>query len=378
MSRLLPYLGIAAALAIGMLIAVFINSSRTVPHISTTIIPVASSTPFVENPVATTSAAETVPVIQKVVIPQKKTKPAALAPSTSVPASSAVTTTIPTPIQSVVENSSLDSSASSLRGALVNIICTAPAGSALHSISGSGVFIDSKGIILTNAHVAQNFLLADRGVSCVIRSGSPAVDSYNAALIYISPAWLHANSGVLTETAPNGTGEYDFALLAATGSVGRPNTSIFPSIPIATTPPAAGTPVVIASYGAQFLQSSQVQFALSPTVVFGSVKDVFTFETNTIDVLALGGSAAAQEGSSGGGVADSSGSLVGTITTSTITGSTDTRSLNAITASYIRAEYASETGEAIDALLSKPTATSVSNFAQKIPTLESIITAGLR
>ena len=96
-----------------------------------------------------------------------------------------------------------------------------------------------------------------------------------------------------------------------------------------------GTPVVIASYGAQFLEQSQVQSALFPTVVFGSVKDIFTFATNTIDVLALGGSAAAQEGSSGGGVSDAAGKLVGTITTSTTKGTTDTRSLSAITASYI-------------------------------------------
>ncbi|MEK7554293.1 MAG: hypothetical protein AAB517_02945, partial [Patescibacteria group bacterium] len=107
------------------------------------------------------------------------------------------------------------------------------------------------------------------------------------------------------------------------------------------------------------------------------VKDVFTFATNTIDVLALGGSAAAQEGSSGGGVSNINSELVGTITTSTTKGTTDTRKLDAITSSYIRAAYASETGNALDFLLAQPTATSISNFAPKIPALESIITAQL-
>ena len=160
-------------------------------------------------------------------------------------------------------------------------------------MSGSGVIIDPKGIILTNAHIAQYFLLADRGVSCTIRSGSPAVNRYEANLVYISPAWLRANANVLTQTNPSGTGEYDFAFLAITKSkTPEALPSSFPFVPLATVPPASGTPVVIASYGAQFLESSQIQSSLFPTIVFGSVKDVFTFVSTTIDILALGGSAA--------------------------------------------------------------------------------------
>ena len=272
----------------------------------------------------------------------------------------------------------LDISASALRNALVNIICYAPAGSDLHSISGSGIFIDPKGVILTNAHIAQYFLLADRGVSCTIRSGSPATARYSAKLIFISPAWIHANADLLTATAPSGTGEYDFAFLAVSGSAaGTVSPSPFPFVPLATTPPPAGAPVAIASYGAQFLKPNQVQSDLFPTLVFGSVKSVYTFGTNTIDVLALGGSAAAQEGSSGGGVADAAGDLVGTITTSTTEGATVSRSLNAITASYIRADYASETGRPLDLLLAGATSTEASDFAPEIPALESALTASL-
>ena len=257
----------------------------------------------------------------------------------------------------------------------MNILCLVPAGSRLHAISGSGIIIDPKGIILTNAHIAQYFLLADKGATCAIRTGSPAVDKYKAALIYLSPLWINANPTVLTQALPSGTGEYDFALLAVTS--GGPANASFPFIPLAETPPTTAIPVVIASYGAQFLQSEQVRTNLSPTVVFGSVKDIFTFGTNSIDVLDLGGSAAAQEGSSGGGVAAASGELVGTITTSTVTGSTDTRNLSAITASYIRAEFARETAGTLTSLLSEPTASSITDFAPEIPLLESIITANL-
>ncbi|MBU6490915.1 hypothetical protein KGQ25_02045, partial [Patescibacteria group bacterium] len=84
-----------------------------------------------------------------------------------------------------------------------------------------------------------------------------------------------------------------------------------------------------------------------------------------------------QEGSSGGGVANAAGELVGTITTSTVEGATATRSLGGITASYIRAEYASETGQPLDFLLDEQTSTAVSDFASKIPGLESVLTASL-
>ncbi len=379
MPRFTTYFGIAAALFVGIFVAtVFGNvitfQTQITPNVSSTVSVLPTVEP--EEVGATTSEQpQTTPVSKK-----KSASPApALAPVVLSPIEEITTSinSIKTAL-SILENSSLDASASVLRAALVNIICYAPAGSRLRSISGSGIIVDSKGIILTNAHIAQNFLLSDRNVSCTIRAGSPAIDKYKASLIYIPSAWVSANAKILTETDPSGTGEYDFAFLAISKSTTRDELpSSFSSIPLATSPSNIGTPVVIASYGAQFLESSQIQSSLFPTIVFGSVKDVFTFATNTIDVLALGGSAAAQEGSSGGGVSNINSELVGTITTSTTKGTTDTRKLDAITSSYIRAAYASETGNALDFLLAQPTATSISNFAPKIPALESIITAQL-
>lgn len=374
MSRFLPYLIIIAALAIGAS-AVILSSNALVLDVPVNSIAISniSTTSAVSNAEEATSTLE-IFVPAEVTSSEKVAQPKVAPAPTPEPVVSAQ----PVAESISVTNAQLDASASLLRNALVNIICYVPAGSGLHSMSASGVFVDPKGIILTNAHVAQYFLLADRSVSCTIRSGSPAIDRYNAELIFISPTWIQSNTTVLTETLPNGTGEYDFAFLAVSKSATRnPLPVLFPYIPLATTPPTAGTPIVIASYGAQFLETSQVQSSLFPTIVFGSVKDVFTFGTNTIDVLALGGSAAAQEGSSGGGVADAFGNLVGTITTSTVLGSTDTRSLGAITSSYIRAEYANETGQALDILLDKPTAVSINNFASQIPALKSILAAHL-
>ncbi|MFA6279022.1 MAG: serine protease [Candidatus Paceibacterota bacterium] len=365
MSRYTPYFGIVYGLVFGAFV-ITLFSHVSVVRAPIIFIPHASLTPSVVITVSATSTPAT-----------STPKKIASSPQ-ATPAPVPVASVVPTPPSAAAINAALDVSASALRSALVNIICYAPAGGTIRSISGSGIIVDPKGIILTNAHIAQYFLLADRGVSCTIRSGSPAADRYKAALIYISPTWLQVNPNVLTKTTPGGTGEYDFALLAISKSVTtNPLPSSFPYVPLATMPPTTGTPIVIASYGAQFLAPDQIASNLSPTIVFGSVKDVFTFGTNTIDVLALGGSVAAQEGSSGGGVADVSGDLVATITTSTISGATDTRSLNSITSSYIRAEYATETGQPLDLLLEKAPTQVAADFAPQISALEAIITANL-
>lgn len=373
MSRFAPYLGILAALALGVVIALF-SGSTTVVRAPAPVAPTASSTlAVVPNATMTsptlTGTTTTTSVPSVPVVPKKKM---------ATPVSAPMSVVASPPAPRAPTQAEFDASAAALRAALVNIICYVPPGSGVHSISGSGVIVDEKGIILTNAHIAQYFLLTHRGASCSIRSGSPARDAYTAALIYISPAWLKMNANIIIQTAPSGTGEHDFALLAITKSATtNPLPSSFPAVPLAILPILTNTPVVIASYGAQFLESNQIQSNLFPTIVFGSVKDIYTYGTNTIDVLSLGGSAAAQEGSSGGGVADAYGTLVGTITTSTVKGDTSSRTLAAITTSYIRAEYASETGQPLDLLLAQPLATSIANFAPQIPALESILTAQL-
>lgn len=388
MQRFAPLLRVIVFLTVLAAIVIFVNSTpvpempvpaRTSTASSTISIEPSPVVPVVVPEIIAPETATSSPAQATTTPPKKVVLPPAKKP-TPVPVP-VVVAPIPVPVAPPTPssgNSALNDSAAALRAALVNILCYAPAGSPIHSISGSGVIIDPKGIILTNAHVAQHLLLADKGVSCTIRAGSPAADSYAASLIYISPAWIQANATILTQAAPIGTGEHDFALLAVTKSLtSAALPASFPYVELAKAPPASGTQVVIATYGAQFLASSQVQSGLFPTIVFGSVKDIFTFAMNTIDVLALGGSAAAQEGSSGGGVADASGKLIGTITTSTVEGSTDTRSLDAITASYIRSDYASDTGRPLDLLLEQDPPTSAADFAPRMPALEKIITASL-
>jgi hypothetical protein len=296
--------------------------------------------------------------------PPKITKPATTSPLSTL---KTPTKELPAP----PTQSDLEAASVSLRLALVNIVCTASA--PYHSITGSGVIIDPRGIILTNAHIAQYYVLASdpkNQIDCVIRAGSPARTSYLAELLYISSEWITKNSTSLSTPHPTGTGEYDFALLAITESASRdPLASSFSFVPLSSKSVATGEPVVIASYAAQFLSYDQVYSGLYPTIVYGGIKDILTFASTTVDVFYLGGSAAAQEGSSGGGVIDAQNKLIGLITTSTIEGETSTRNLSAITGLYIKRDYAKETNSTLEILFSHTLEENIKDFAPKIPLL---------
>ena len=64
---------------------------------------------------------------------------------------------------------------------------------------------------------------------------------------------------------------------------------------------------------------------------------------------------------------------MGTVTTSTVDGATATRSLDAISASYIRGDFASETGKPLDLLLAEPTNLSINDFIPEISGLEATL-----
>ena len=79
-----------------------------------------------------------------------------------------------------------------VKDALVNIFCQYKTEEYIRTTTGTGFFINQKGVILTNAHVAQFLLLDDakdtvEETECVIRTGDPATPKYHAELLYISP-----------------------------------------------------------------------------------------------------------------------------------------------------------------------------------------------
>lgn len=261
-----------------------------------------------------------------------------------------------------------------LKRSLVNILCTSHK-APLRGVSGSGVIIDSEGIILTVAHVAQSELLSEElgesVISCVVRTGDPARNAYKAKLVYISEAWLKKNSTTLISSQPMGTGENDFALLAITRTTnGAPLPSSFPAVSLYRGENAIGEEVGIGGYAAQYLTSAQVFSSLSPTFLTGSIASIFTFHTTSQDVLSILGGKASQEGSSGGGVVNANGKLIGLITTSEISGDFATRHLRVITPTHIESSFQSDTGQSIPSYVGSASASVlVANYANKIQEL---------
>src|SRR3989344_2436109 len=179
----------------------------------------------------------------------------------------------------------------SARNALVNILCRALPGTSLPSFTGSGVIIDERGVIITNAHEAERLLLKDYKVKdalkCVIRNGSPARDAYYAELMYLPPSWVKKNINSLTTPDPTGTGEDDYAFLRVTGSATDiPLPSSFPYLPTdsSDTGILINAPVLIAAYPAGFLTDTSVQNALYPITALANIKTLYTFVKETLDL----------------------------------------------------------------------------------------------
>jgi S1-C subfamily serine protease len=229
------------------------------------------------------------------------------------------------------------------RKALVNILCTTKFGGSLRPITGSGVIIDERGVILTNAHIAQYLLLKDYQtkdfIDCVVRQGSPARPLYKAELLYISPEWIADNAAGIKLQEPKGTGENDYAFLLITGHVNQeqPLPEIFPfaELNVSDETINIGNNVLLAGYPAGFLGGIAVQKDLYITSTVTQIQDIFTFSENTLDLFSIGGSIVAQQGSSGGAVVSGENKLLGIIVTSSSGNTTQERDLRAITVSHI-------------------------------------------
>jgi len=238
------------------------------------------------------------------------------------------------------ERAKLTAAGGDLLKAVVNIYCVADPSAPFRGTSGSGVIMDERGLILTASHVAQLFLLEDYPkkdtVRCVIRTGGPAQDAYTAEVAYLSPSWVKDNARTLSEMNPRGNGQHDFAVLAITGSANAfPLPSKFAYMPLSEDGFKVGDRVAIGGYAAQFLGAEQIRSMLYPIVVFDEIADQYTFGKQAVDVFSISGTAAAQGGASGGGIASSDGELLGLIANASV----GDMELNAITAAHIRSSF---------------------------------------
>lgn len=251
------------------------------------------------------------------------------------------------------ENSASPVSAESIEDALVNIFCQYQTETHIRTTTGTGFFINSKGVILTNAHVAQFLLLEGTEdvideAKCVVRTGNPATPKYEAKLLYISPAWILANASLIDDEMPRGTGERDYALLYVSASLDdEPLPASFPSIRVDTellSRSVSGRTVIGAGYPAAKLILEGSKTELAPVIVEATIGTLYTFGSNYADIFSISDSLLGEQGASGGPVVEKGQGAIGLIVTKGDTEKEGEHSLRALTLSYVDRTIVEETG----------------------------------
>lgn len=239
--------------------------------------------------------------------------------------------------------------------ATVNLYCKFKLGKKYFSTSGSGVFIDSRGVILTNAHVAQYFFIPPEKSTvkgtCSVRTGSPAQETYTAEVLYFPYAWAKENIVGTKKNTDKGTGENDAALLYVTGA--EKNVILptaFPALSIDTlTQTKTDTAVTVVGYPIEDLEFDDIRGRLPMSAASSTVTKVSGFTAGHSDLLTIASSAIGRAGVSGGPVLAASNSVIGIVATKST--AKDDRTVRAISLPYIDRMVTSETGFTLRTLL---------------------------
>lgn len=236
---------------------------------------------------------------------------------------------------------------------LVNIVCEYHTDTHKRMTTGTGFFIDSKGVILTNAHVAQFLLLegtdtAVQDTECTIRSGNPAVPTYRAELLFISPTWILNNASLITDETPRGTGEYDYALLYVSDTLnGTALPESFPAVRFndeLLSSKLTRSLVFTAGYPAEKLLREGADAQLEPKVARTYIAEMYTFGSSYADIFSVSSSPVGEHGASGGPIVHPELGAIGIIVTKGDRRREGENSLRALTLSYINRTITEETG----------------------------------
>lgn len=230
---------------------------------------------------------------------------------------------------------------------VVNIFCSqkivvnGKVTSQRRTITGSGALISKDGVVLTNAHVAQFPLLADKNpnIVCLARYGNPASGSLSVKVSYISPEWVKEYGKYInTEGAPQ-SGKSDFALLKIslpTGNTG--NSPLFPLTLQKSLPDQSAT-IYSVSYPADILGAKGVNSSLPLQKEALGINRFYSVGVTSNDVIETTPSSAGQRGSSGGAIVDQQGQLIGTITTIVNSSNPSKKLIRAMTITHTDVEF---------------------------------------
>lgn len=274
-----------------------------------------------------------------------------------------------------------------VRPATVNIFCTTKTGGDFKPISGSGIIINKKGVILTNAHVAQYLLLKDYYIknfmNCIARTGSPAMPAYRIELLYMPLIWLTENAPMIKQESPEGSGENDYALLLITSSTtNTPLPESFPFVDVDTDQNhiTEDVPVLLSGYPASFLGGIETERDLWVTTSPANLTKLYYFnDINNTDAFSVGANITAQKGFSGGAAVNQwSGRLEGVVSTMSAGQTTSERDLIAISLAHIGRSFKGDTGQSLENFLNGNLHESLAAFAQKdLKTLTKILIGAL-
>ncbi len=336
--------------------------------------------------IATTSPAQPIKKVSTVAATTTKPKALPKATPTSVVAPSPTPTETPKPAeqpQEVIPSADINAQA---RASVVNILCNVGGAGSLNPISGTGIIIDPSGIVVTNAHVGQFFLLRDypvkNNIDCIIRTGNPARATYRAELLYFPFVWMQQNAQKIISQNPTGTGERDYSLLYITGRID--GTSLPASFPYLS--PYVGDvfnlddEILLAGYPAGFIEGITIQTNLFASSAFGKINEIFTFKDGgAADLISIPGTILSQKGASGGAaVRSSDGKIVGLIATATQADNTAQRDLRAITMGHIDRTLTEDTGHNLRYVLTTDPQASPRLFNLTLaPTLTKMLTTVL-
>ena len=254
---------------------------------------------------------------------------------------------------------------SNSKQSVVNIFCVSTKGNMVSISTGSGVIISSSGIILTNSHVAENFLIPNR--NCSIRQGDVAVDKYKASLVYINENWLKKNAGVLFSQGSRGTGEGDFALVSINSKSDGSNTNLnitHTNINLnELSNKNQSDKILIAGYPAGTLGALSMMKYLTFIADVINISNVYTLDGSHIDVLETSITKVGQHGSSGGGIFNTDNNLLALIVS--VNDESANSKVNAITTTYINRALQNETGKSLQEFVNTDKNILLSNFLLK-------------
>lgn len=269
------------------------------------------------------------------------------------------------------------SNTNSIENVIVNILCIKQVGNKINLTTGSGVIVSEKGIVLTNAHVAQHFLLKDAGYNCTLRRENIPTYGFNASPLYISEKWIENNYRQINNSSPTGTGEDDYALLLITSNT-NPSLSLpksFPALSLNINNAIdVGDNVTIAGYPGKITSSLEIAKNTALQTDSLKIREVFTLNDHTIDVVSTNETSMAQRGVSGGGVFKNN-NLVGIMVSTNQTNKGFV--VNALTLDYINRDLKKETGKNLNEYLSGNYSKYAEDFASVAPHLTELLMRNL-